>query len=829
MILTGVARFRQNPPMLDSADAAPEDGGSRFEPLPDSASTSTDYVALLRRVRAWSGLSLREIQRRAAAAGSSLPASTLSSMLARDTLPNERLVAALLTACGEGDRVDNWLKVRRRLAANDAAPVARAEPTDDENWPDTDQQVGGRDEPAPSTWRQLPMDIEEFTGRKPQLRQLTTAAEALADNDRTAAMVVAITGMAGVGKTRLAVHASHRLVRSGLLDEVQLWADLRGFDPHHAPADPGVVLENFLKTLGVAADRIPDETDARAALYRGRIADKRTLILLDNAADEHQVLPLLPGGATSMALITSRRSLTTLIGARHLDLDVFTPDEALELMSRLAGRERVEADPQSARHIVDLYGRLPLAIVLAARRLETRPTWSLRTLATRLARQDPHLDRSSPARSVWSVFDLSYNALPPSQKRQFRLLGAHLVTDIDLPAAAAVAGLNVHEAEYAVESLLDAHLVVQQEPDRYRMHDQVRLFARDRAERDEPVHEVDAAFERLMDHYAACAMAVTRLVHPSECRRLTNEPADDRTTEHLTTAEQAVRWIEHEHHNLPDIAEKAARASTPVARSMIRMVIALYRPLITRGHTSTLRQLNLTALEAARQTGDRRAEAQTLEDLGTIHGLRGRLLEAIDSNNKALAIWRELGDATGQAGCLTGLGIAHYQQKELERARDYLLEALPASREAGYRIGEASILNYLGLVHQGMNRFDTAVSWLRRSVDLYRKVGSTHGEALALANLGWTCQRSGRPELALRLHQRSQVIFAEAGDRYNEAEQHWALGEVNHAQGNLDQARCDWHRTITMLHDLGLVSDEEAALSRQQEVPATPQVILLNS
>ncbi|SDZ15622.1 Tetratricopeptide repeat-containing protein [Amycolatopsis xylanica] len=758
-------------------------------PWPEAARTPADFVGLLRRMRDRSGLSMRLIERRAAALGHSLPPSTLATMLGRDSLPRERLITALLRACGEDQAaVARWIEVRRRLAGG-----------------------GTVTPPMAGALRQLPMDIEEFTGREAELAELGRLSR-----EGTAVGVTVITGMAGVGKTRLAVRAAHLLVRAGTFDEIQLWADLR----LDSPLDPGVVLETFLHTLGLPAEQIPLGLESRAVIFRDRLAGRRALVLLDNVADETQVLPLLPGSTTNHVLVTSRNTLTGLDGARYVDLDVFTPEESVALMARIAGRHRTDADPEAARRIAELCGHLPLAVSLAARRLATRPAWSLPAFANRLA--DNRLARlGSSHRSVSGVFALSYQALPSAAQRMFRLLGSHMADDIDVRAAAALAGVAALEADQMLERLLDEHLLIQATPGRYRMHDLVRLFARSKAS------ESADALVRLLEHYQAGAEQATKLLHPTESRRLPASPSPG--TCPIATVADATTWLEAEHRNLLGLAARAPDLPKQALPPLICAVTVLYRPLTNLGLSSTHIRLTEFALAAARRIPDRRAEAMLLEDLGTIHSQHGGLSEAIEHNTAALAIWCELGDRTGEAGCLTGLGIAYYQQGRFAEAAETLKAALVPSRESGYAIGEASVLNYLGLVCQGMADFEEAIRWHSKSMDRYEKAGSRHGWAFAVANTGWAYQRSGRPAEAIPCHERSLAVFATVSDRYNEAEQHWGLGQAFHALGDGKAAREQWDRAITMLRDASLIEPAEAAALLGQAVPDTPEIVRLNS
>jgi hypothetical protein len=347
---------------------------------------------------------------------------------------------------------------------------------DDETAPEVTHEV-----PVP---RQLPGDLSTFTGRDVELTWLLTAARLNADhvdntgnagNDgvRFAPAILAIDGMPGVGKTALAVHAAHRL--AGRYADGQLFVDLHGFTQGVAPIDPASALEQMLRGLGVPGERIPPDLDARAALYRTRLADRRMLIVLDNAVDEAQVGPLLPGSAGCLVLLTSRRRLTGIDDVQPLPVDALPLDDALGLFARVTGEEPTSP---TAVEIVELCGRLPLAIRIAAARLNSRPSWTAADLAGRL-RDHRHrlseLDLGS--RSVTAAVDLSYQQLTTAQRRMFRLLSLHPGADTDPYAAAALADTAVRDATRLLDDLTDAHLQQEPTPGRFRFHDLLRAHA----------------------------------------------------------------------------------------------------------------------------------------------------------------------------------------------------------------------------------------------------------------------------------------------------------------------------------------------------------------
>jgi hypothetical protein len=336
----------------------------------------------------------------------------------------------------------------------------------------------------------LPRDVSHFTGRAGELRRLLDDVD-----DKTCAPVFAIDGMAGVGKTALAVHAAHRLgVR---YPDGRLFLDLHGHTPGHEPLTSEAALEKLLRATGVHGAELPDDPDERAALWRARSAGRRLLLVLDNAADAAQVGPLLPGTPGCRVLITSRRRLVELDATATISLDVPPPDEALALFTRVIGDSRARAEPAAAREVLSLCGRLPLAIGMVAARLRSRPAWTVRHLSRRL-----HEERLAEiVTGVAAAFSMSYEHLAPDQRRLFRLLGMHPGTDFDVHLVAALLMTDLNEAERLLEQLVDLHLLQQPRPGRYRFHDLLRQHARATARIEEPVVSHHESLHRILDYF----------------------------------------------------------------------------------------------------------------------------------------------------------------------------------------------------------------------------------------------------------------------------------------------------------------------------------------
>lgn len=638
----------------------------------------------------------------------------------------------------------------------------------------------------------LPMDTPDFTGRDAELaaiHDLTAEAE-------RAVVICTLAGMAGVGKTKLAVHAAHELVRAGRFDEIQLWADLRGFDPTSPPAEPAAVLEGFLGLLGVPRQLIPADPAQRAALYRDRLAGRRALVLLDNAADEEQVRALLPGSPGCLVLVTSRRDLPDLDGAHPLSLDVFSTEEAVALLARIAGEERITADPAAADRVVQLCGHLPIAVSLAAQRLRRRPSWPAATLAEKLAAARlAELHGSS--RAIRAVFDLSYRALPPTSRRVFRLLGLHPADDVTAWSVAALADIEPREAEEILESLLDEHLVQQSTPARYRLHDLLRVYARERA--DDP--DRDEAVRRLLVWYLHTAERASRTLDPNG-RPAPLDPED--TPKHVpdfADRTAAGDWCEAERPGLGSLVRAAVdRGEHGLAW---RLPCALLSFFYLRKHWNDWVTTHELGLAAARRCGEVLGQARMLNNLGVFHSDRGRLDEAVSCHTAASPLFREVGDHLGEAWNLNNLGVAHNDLGQLTEAVDCYRRALPMFRLVGGVHGESITLSNLGDAYRQLAHVEQALTCLRRALDMQRRTGNLAGQRFTLCCLGDLHRDTGRRARAIADYRRALAISRDLGDRRGVAKLLDRLANTLDSAGRAADARDCWREAHRILLDLG--------------------------
>ncbi|GGQ04793.1 AfsR/SARP family transcriptional regulator [Streptomyces roseolilacinus] len=621
---------------------------------------------------------------------------------------------------------------------------------------------------------QLPATVPDFTGRASFVREL---GDLLVTAEGSVMAVSALAGIGGVGKTTLAVHVAHQ-ARPHFPDG-QLYVDLMGAGSR--AVEPETVLGSFLRALGTPDAQVPETLDERAALYRSTLAGRRVLVLLDNARDAAQVRPLLPGTEGCAALVTSRIRMLDLAGAHLVDLDVMSPDEALQLFTRIVGAERVQAEREAALDVVAACGFLPLAIRIAASRLAARRTWTVSVLAAKLADERRRLDELQAGDlAVKATFELGYGQLEPAQARAFRLLGLADGPDISLAAAAAVLDLPPQETEDLLENLVDASLVESAAPGRYRFHDLVRLYARACAERDEqPPAEREAALSRLLDFYLATAAHVYAIERPG-----------DRLVDHLepttygglafTDRHAAQDWLYREANCVLACVRQATTNDAPGSR-LRRAVDLLWAAKDLTESGANSRQYESAALavcEAAHAAGDARTEGRARTTLGNVHLVAGRYDEADREARNARDLAVAAGDPAPVYWADNDRGIIAIVQGRHEDAEEHLVRATEGSREVGNLSSVATALCNLSRVHLLTGRPTSAIDLARQGIEIYDRLGLT----LRLANgryaLGVALTHADRHAEALEEFAEALRIFARNRQRLWEGVTHFRIAEA---------------------------------------------------
>ncbi|MEU7895474.1 BTAD domain-containing putative transcriptional regulator [Nonomuraea sp. NPDC049152] len=607
---------------------------------------------------------------------------------------------------------------------------------------------------------QLPAAVSDFTGRRPLVARLRTLLSA-----KTAAEgvpVAAICGIGGVGKTTLAVHVAHAC--DDLFPDGQLYADLRGFtDEATAPES---ALGAFLRALGIPPDVIPEGLSERAALYRSLLADRRILVLLDNARDTRQVSQLLPGSPGCAAIVTSRVKLADLPSAKLIDLDVMEPDEALSLFTAIAGPERVSAERGAAMDVVAACGFLPLAVRIVAARLAARPSWTVASLVPRLADEQRRLDELRVGDlAVEATFALGYGQLDAAQARAFRLLSLPNGPDISVGAAAAVLSSPTLEAEDLLESLVDASLLEAPAPGRYRFHDLLKLFARRILERTERPQARTLALRRLLGFYLASAQSAHRLAY--EGSMIPDNIVVVGSGRTFASADDAVAWLIAEGDALFAVIGQAAESCRTAEQLLpaADLIVAM-EPLLEAGtHAREFDLATRAVLATARKIGDQASELRARYGLGRVLFGANRLPESKEQFRLVLDLSTARNERIVMGEVLNALAVVSGRLRLHHEALGWFESATTFYRENGVQAGEALVLSYSARDHLGLGNPDDAIVAAEKGLAIFTEIGSGAGTARARYHLGIVLSRVGRLNEAVHHHAECLAFFRASKQR----------------------------------------------------------------
>ncbi len=669
--------------------------------------------------------------------------------------------------------------------------------------------------------RQLPAAPRMFTGRDRELSSLDRALDEQSQAGGTL-VVSAIGGMGGVGKTWLALHWAHR--RLDRFPDGQLYVDLRGFDPAGRPVAPATVVRGFLEALGVSSAAIPVEPEAQAALYRSLAAERRMLIILDNASDTAQVTPLLPGGATCTVLVTSRRRLTGLIathGARSVVLDVLPGDEARQLLARHLGRTRLSAEPDAADTLLTYCAGLPLALGIVAARAATHPSLSLTALASEL-RDDTHrldaLDAGEPQADLRAVLSWSSQALSPAAARAFGLLGIAPVPDLTPSAAAGLLALSPETTRTLLRELDHAHLIQRHAPERYRMHDLLRLHAAEQARVRHGPDEQQAALRRLVEFYTHTALAGARLLAPHHPAPLLGEPAPGLAVQPPADQTTAMAWFDAEHAGLLAAQQLAHRSGWHSAVCHLAWALDPYHR--RRGHLEAQAAAWRLAVTCARRLPDPALRTQTHQMLGDAYAQLGRTTDALRHLHHALALAEQTGDVAGQGEIHHSLGGTFERHGDDRRALEHANQALLIFRSLDNTFQQARALNGVGWLQTRLGEYGEARANCQAALALLRQHPSDNrqfGESNTLDSLGYIAYCVRDYDEALDYYRQALAICRTHGHSYLEADVLDRIARIHLEQGRPDHAHDAWqraHRLYTAQHRLAEVQRVLAQLDK---------------
>ncbi|MFC0432220.1 BTAD domain-containing putative transcriptional regulator [Kutzneria buriramensis] len=655
----------------------------------------------------------------------------------------------------------------------------------------------------------LPRDTRDFSGRATELVQLVSEAKSTLP---TALVISAIDGMGGVGKTTLAVHLAHRIAQD--FPDGQYFIDLHGFSLGVEPVTSEQALDTLLRACGVPVESVPADLDNRLAHWRSRMAGKRAVIILDNALDAAQIRPLLPGTPGILVIVTSRRRLTALEGIVPLSLDVLPIDDARTLFTQIIGEDRAAAEPEAVATAVELCGRLPLAIRIAAARLRDRQGWLVADLVERLdsqARRKRFLQTGD--RGVMSALRLSCRYLSDQQYRLFRLLGLHPGPDFDAYAAAALAGLPLDEAEVFLETLLDDNLVRQDTVGRYYFHDLVRDCANELCTGLDSEEDRRAAEGRLLSYYLQSADTWGKHLKGDGPRSTDVEqkvPGSDYEPNHVKTAyssDEAMRLLDVEYANIRAVAHLAADDGWH--RLCWQLVGALHPYLKSRNYAGNTRALLEKGLRAAEADNDLNGQSVCLHVIAAACRQRGSTAEARRYIERALALSRRTGDTYREAAQLTDLGFMYHTDDQLQKAYEtYRLaeEILARGRSTSLN---AVIANNLGVICRDLGRFEEAATLGRRALEIEKANGEfPRRTTLKLWNIGMVLHFQGQ-------HRQAERTFEQVGEASRRASFETGtmtsllgLCYTGRALGNLESALDNGRQALALARRIGIRKSE---------------------
>ncbi|HUC57059.1 MAG TPA: tetratricopeptide repeat protein [Streptosporangiaceae bacterium] len=651
--------------------------------------------------------------------------------------------------------------------------------------------------------RQLPPAVAPFAGRLAEVARLDQWLER-ARNDTSGAAVFAIGGMAGVGKSALAIHWAHRV--AGEFPDGQLHVSLGGDDLAGQRADVAEALTGFLLALGVAPKLIPASLEDRSALYRRMLTGRRVLVQIDNARDAAQVRALLPDAVGCSAVITSRAQLTDLAvgeGARLLNLDVLSGPEAEQLLTARLGADRVREEPQAVLDLIALCARLPLALVIVAARAAVSG-WPLSVLVTELTDEGKRLDALDLGDSVTdvrSVFSWSCRQLSADAGRLLHLLSLHPGPDFAAPAAASLAGLPAGRVKAALRELAQASLITEHRPRRYKLHDLLRLYAAEQAQATCEEAELEAATGRMLDHYLHTAVSTAHLIDPAEDSPPATAARPGAVPEVVTTYEHAMSWFSEEHQVLVAVTRQAAGAGYDEYASQLPHAMAPFFDLSGRWHE--LNAVEHLALECAQRQDDMVGQARAHRLLSRVNQRVGDTDLAVAHLNRALGLLARTGDLAEEARVHLHFSVLYDIDGQIDRSLASALRARDLAQAVGHQPLLAKACNNIGYDYARLGDLDQALRYCSQAMHMLRYQVSHPGlEASTWDSLGLVYLRLGDFDQAIANYRRGAELFGLIGIKFLTADTLSHLGDAWLAAGEADQARQAWRQALTILTEL---------------------------
>jgi DNA-binding SARP family transcriptional activator len=691
---------------------------------------------------------------------------------------DERLAAQLISALdAAGRRADAFAHYQRvRQALVDQLGVDPGPQLREAHQRVLTDTPSAPDNPVP---RQLPADIPGFTGRQEYLHRLDGLLRAPGDGPM---IISSVSGMAGIGKTTLVVHWAHEVAHH--FPDGQLYVNLRGFDASGSVMRPAEAVRGFLDALGVAPQQVPSGLEAQIGLFRSLLAERRVLVVLDNARDAEQVRPLLPGSASCLVVVTSRNQLAGLVAtnnARPVTLDLLDEAEAEQLLLERLGAQRVSAEPEAVAEIIALCARLPLALVVVAARAAIRPEFPLSAVAEQLQ------ESGDPSTDLHSVFSWSVQALSPAAAGAFGSLGVHPDTDFSLAAAASMIGTTPAAARRLLRELCDAYLLTEHLPGRYTFHDLLRAYART------CTTDGEDALHRILDHYVHTGDRAAMLFYPHRTQIELVVPLTGVIVTGPADLSEAVAWFTAEERALVAAVRLAYDHGLDVHCWQLALAMANLQD--RRGQWVEQLDVLKLGLAAAERLDDNYVRVRMYRNAATASYRLGRREDTYTYLDAALRTAERKTDKAPTHLTYASALLRHGQPAEALRHAHLALEI---HVELGERHGEAETSNAIGWCHAQLGNYQEALTWCEKALATHIELGGRISEADTLDSLGFAHHHLGHHAKAIECYERALVIDKENGDITKQAEVLEHLGDVQLAIGDTARARLAWEEAVAI-------------------------------
>jgi DNA-binding SARP family transcriptional activator/tetratricopeptide (TPR) repeat protein len=710
-----------------------------------------------------------------------------------------QLILALYQGGRQGDALKTFGEARDRLVAElgiEPGPELRKLQQDILRGDVDDPRQGSattlvRSLPAP---HQLPPDTSDFVGRAAERNRFGAFVDRAREKNVMA--LIAISGMAGVGKTAFSLHMAYRVLAD--FPDGQFYVDLRGAESD--PLDPAEVLSRFLRAVGTVGGDVPQGLDERLAMYRSSLAGRRMLVILDNAADEGQVASLLPGSPSCLVVITSRRRLSGLPGAHHLELDVFSESEAIGLLGEIAGAQRVQQDMEAISRLALLCGYHPLSLRICGAKLAGRPHWSIGAVAQRVADKYVRLNELGyGTMSVRASFNLSYESLAPQTRRLFCLLGILDLPDFAGWVAAPLLDVTLERAEEQMELLVESRMLEVAESGggrtRYRFHDLIHCLSRELTaetisdtERKVILNRVLGAWLTLADRAHESSFGANFLLCHGGAARW---PIEERYCRELLA--EPWSWWESERASLVAIICQAA--SEGLDEACWDLAVTSVTLFGTYGYLDDWQLTHEAALSVTRRLSNRRGEAISMSHTGGLRIFQRRYDDALDLLKGAADLLSKLGDHRAEAFAYAGMGIAERGRGDPRRALQFFHTSRERLDRRSDPLAEAHVLLHMGQTHLSLGDVSHAEDLLLRSQQIARDADSTPIEGYVSRWLGETYLAKGDHARAERSLLRSAKLISTVGDTKAEAAALQSLASMSIAMGDRERAETFLERT----------------------------------